>query len=52
MNQSLLCIHEIVAEWCHTCKYENPLSIKEARLAENLSIASNLDTWVKKPRTT
>jgi hypothetical protein len=48
----LYCKHDIVAEWCASCKYDNPASIKVVLQQENLAIARNLDTWVKKKPTT
>ena len=49
--KELMCIHEIIAEWCATCKHDNPASIRVVLQQENLKIAENLDKW-QKPRTT
>jgi hypothetical protein len=48
---NLICKHDIIAEWCHTCKHDNPASIKAVLRQENLAIASNLAKWEKKSRT-
>lgn len=51
-QQGLYCQCGIVAEWCATHKHDNPASIRVVLREENLKIAENLDTWLKKPRTT
>lgn len=51
-QQRLYCKHEIVAEWCATCKHDNPASIKVVLKQENLAIVRNLATWEKKKPTT
>jgi len=48
----LYCKHDIIAEWCASCKYDNPASIKVVLQQENLAIARNLATWEKKKPTT
>lgn len=49
---NLICKHDIIAEWCHTCRHDNPASIKTVLKQENLAIVRNLDKWEKKSRTT
>jgi hypothetical protein len=51
-QQGLYCKHDIIAEWCAACKYDNPASIKAVLKQENLAIARNLATWEKKKPTT
>lgn len=51
-RNGLYCKHDIIAEWCASCKYDNPASIKVVLHQENLAIARNLATWEKKKPTT
>lgn len=51
VKNNLLCKHEIIAEWCATCKRMDTPSIKQVLLQENLEIVKNLLSW-QKSRTT
>lgn len=52
-TNKMYCIHEIIAEWCATCKHMDTPSIKQVLLQENLEIVENLLSWeLKKSRTT
>lgn len=42
MKNSLKCKHDIIAEWCATCKRMDTPSIKQVLLQENLEIMENL----------
>jgi len=46
-----LCIHDIIAEWCWTCKHENPDSIRSMKrvlIEENKKISENILKWPTK----
>jgi hypothetical protein len=45
-RSELLCIHDIIADWCHECKYLSKGSIKQVLLTENLAIVENLLSWL------
>ena len=42
----LLCKHDIIADWCHECKYLSKGSVKQVLLNENLAIVENLLSWL------
>lgn len=42
MKNNLKCKHDIIAEWCHTCKHLDTPSIKQVLYQENLEILENL----------
>ncbi len=48
MKNTLKCKHDIIAEWCATCKRMDTPSIKQVLLEENLSIVRNLLSWPSK----
>jgi hypothetical protein len=41
-----LCIHGIIAEWCHDCKHLSKGSIKQILINENVAIVENLLSWL------
>ena len=45
-KSGLYCKHEIIAEFCHFCRHDNPTTIKVVLQQENLAIVRNLDSWV------
>lgn len=45
LKNSLKCKHDIIAEWCSTCKHLDTPSIKQVLLKENLAIVENLLSW-------
>lgn len=45
LKNNLKCKHDIIAEWCHTCKHLNTPSIRQVLLQENLEIMENLLKW-------
>jgi hypothetical protein len=48
LKNNLKCKHDIIAEWCATCKRLDSPSIKQILLEENLEIVRNLLSWPKK----
>lgn len=48
MKNNLKCKHDIIAEWCSTCKRMDTPSIKQVLLQENLEIVRNLLSWPSK----
>jgi hypothetical protein len=48
LKNNLKCRHDIIAEWCATCKRMDTPSIKQVLLQENLAIVENLLSWPTK----
>lgn len=48
LKNDLKCMHDIIAEWCATCKHLDTPSIKQVLLEENLAIMENLLSWPSK----
>ena len=45
VRDELLCIHGIIADWCHECKHKDHKSVRVVLHQENLKFVENLDTW-------
>ena len=48
LKNDLKCKHDIIAEWCATCKRLDTPSIKQILLEENIEIAENILSWENK----
>lgn len=51
MDDTGLCKHQLVPEWCSECKHLNEKDMKQLALEQNLQIVENLLSWENESRT-